>query len=159
MKLYEIAREWERLMERSELMSQEDLQSELDKLGAEAEVKLTNCWRLIRNLEAEEEALAAEAKRFADRKKVTTNRVASLKNYVGYCLGAGNGWQSDDGVCKFGWGKCPPSVEIPDESVVPLDYCKAEYTPMRREITKALLAGEEIEGCTLVVDKISLRVK
>ena len=159
MKLYEIAREWERLMERSELMSQEDLQSELDKLGAEAEVKLTNCWRLIRNLEAEEEALGAEAKRFADRKKTTANRVASLKNYVAFCLGAGNGWQSDDGVCKFAWKKCPASVDIVNEEVIPLDYVRTIYQPDKVAIKEALQKGEQVDGCLLVEDKMSLQVK
>ena len=67
-----------------------------------------------------------------------------IVNYVTYCLN-GEKWKGD-GFSIY-YGKAQDSVEVTiDEKLLPIQYVKVEYSAMKKELLKAIKAGEKIEG-------------
>ena len=100
MTLYEIKREIEEAIdaifasvdeETGEVS--EDAVNKLAELNAARDEKLDNIGAYIKNLMAEAEAIKAEEKKLADRRRVIENKVERLKAYVASILG-GQKWNS-----------------------------------------------------------------
>jgi hypothetical protein len=157
MNLYELTQEFDELLKRVEAESinadadeNEVLQDMLSDAGMALDDKVDNIIGYIKNLTADAEAIKKEELALASRRKAKENKVKSLKNYLLY---AGiEKYESSRGVIK-----CTPSkaVEIDDLDIVPIEWCniKETVTPDKAKIKKALIAGEEIKGATLVERK------
>ena len=80
MTIYELTGQY-KLLETACLLNPDDdaLQAEFEKITDDIKVKADNYAKLIKNLEAEAEGYANEAKRLADREKVIKNNVKALK--------------------------------------------------------------------------------
>lgn len=122
-------------------------------------VKLENCGKFLRALDAEAAGIKAEEKRLAAKRSALEARQDRFKAYMVLCL------QQLDGRCKWTGGgariqKGPARVEIPDESKVPARFLKKQpSTVMVAEIAKALKAGEKLSFARLVDGKPSLRLE
>ena len=130
----------------------------MDAVDAALEEKLESTAKVIRNLEAEADALEAEEKRLKARKTAVRNRIADIKGYVQENLEAMGKDKVTSGIFKWSIQANAPSVNILDESLIPDDYWKIERKPMKTEIKKAIEAGELTEGVELVRTK-SLRLR
>lgn len=76
--------------------------------------------------------------------KAIENHDKWIVNYVTYCLN-GEKWKGD-GFSIY-YGKAQDSVEVAiDEKLLPIQYVKVEYSAMKKELLKAIKAGEKIEG-------------
>ena len=155
MKLYDIAEIYENL---ENIDDEVAVATAMDAVDAALEEKLESTAKVIRNLEAEAEALEAEEKRLKARKMAVKNRIADIKGYVQGNLEAMGKDKISSGIFKWSIQANAPSVNILDESLIPDDYWKIERKPMKTEIKKAIEAGELTEGAELVRTK-SLRLR
>lgn len=155
MKLYDIAEIYENL---ENIDDEVAVATAMDAVDAALEEKLESTAKVIRNLEAEAEALEAEEKRLKARKTAVKNRIADIKGYVQGNLEAMGKDKVTSGIFKWSIQSNAPSVNILDESLIPEDYWKIERKPMKTEIKKAIEAGELMEGAELIRTK-SLRLR
>ena len=155
MKLYDIAEIYENLENIDDDVA---VSAAMDAVDAALEEKLESTAKVIRNLEAEAEALEAEEKRLKARKMAVKNRIADIKGYVQQNLEAMGKDKVTSGIFKWSIQANAPSVNILDESLIPDAYWKIERKPMKTEIKKAIEAGELTEGAELVRTK-SLRLR
>lgn len=155
MKLYDIAEIYENLENIDDDVA---VSAAMDSVDAALEEKLESTAKVIRNLEAEAEALEAEEKRLKARKMAVRNRIADIKGYVQQNLEAMGKDNVTSGIFKWSIQANAPSVNILDEDLIPDAYWKIERKPMKTEIKKAIEAGELTEGVELVRTK-SLRLR
>ena len=155
MRLYDITEIYENL---ENIDDEVAVAAAMDSVDAALEEKLESTAKVIRNLEAEAEALEAEEKRLKARKTAVKNRIADIKGYVQQNLEAMGKDKVTSGIFKWSIQVNAPSVNILDESLIPDDYWKIERKPMKTEIKKAIEAGELTEGVELVRTK-SLRLR
>lgn len=124
------------------------------QMERDAKVEGVACW--IKNLAAENAAIAAEQKVLADRKKKNEDKIDRLKAFLNFAL---------DGQ-KFSTGKCAVSfrrseaVEIEKDAVIPVEYMtvKVEQSPNKTALKAALKGGEEIMGVS-IAERITATVK
>lgn len=155
MKLYDIAEIYENL---ENIDDEVAVATAMDAVDAALEEKLESTAKVIRNLEAEADALEAEEKRLKARKTAVKNRIADIKGYVQENLEAMGKDKVTSGIFKWSIQANAPSVNILDEDLIPDAYWKIERKPMKTEIKKAIEAGELTEGAELVRTK-SLRLR
>ena len=155
MKLYDIAEIYENL---ENIDDEVAVAAAMDGVDAALEEKLESTAKVIRNLEAEAEALETEEKRLKARKTALRNRIADIKGYVQENLEAIGKDKVTSGIFKWSIQANAPSVNILDEDLIPDAYWKIERKPMKTEIKKAIEAGELTEGVELVRTK-SLRLR
>ena len=120
---------------------------QLDKLQMERDEKIENvaCW--IKDLKAEAEALKAEKMAFAERQKVTENKMESLKKWLAYALD-GQAFKTVRASVSF---RMTDKVEVAD--IYKLDENFVRYREPEADkdaIKKAIKAGQEVAGATLV---------
>lgn len=129
-----------------------------DKLNAlqiEREEKLENVALWIKNLKSDAEALKAEKQAFADRQKAAENKAESLKKWLTEAL-AGEKFKTTRVAVSFRKTK---SVQVEDIWKLDDSFVKyAEPTPDKAAIKKAIEAGQEVTGATLV-ENVSISVK
>lgn len=155
MKLYDITEIYENLENIDDDVA---VAAAMDAVDAALEEKLESTAKVIRNLEAEAEALEAEEKRLRARKTEVRNRIADIKGYVQGNLEAMGKDKVTSGIFKWSIQANAASVNILDEDLIPDAYWKIERKPMKTEIKKAIEAGELTEGVELVRTK-SLRLR
>lgn len=129
-----------------------------DKLNAlqiEREEKLENVALWIKNLKSDAEALKAEKQAFADRQKAAENKAESLKKWLTEAL-SGEKFKTTRVAVSFRKTK---SVQVEDIWKLDDSFVKyAEPTPDKAAIKKAIEAGQEVAGATLV-ENVSISVK
>ena len=128
----------------------------LDDLQMAREQKCENIALLIKNKEAEKNAVAEQEKVFANRKKTLGNEIDRLKNYLSYSL-QGEKFSTPKVAVSF---RKSESVLVKDEYLIPDEYC--DFTVMRKpnkkNIKDALKRGEEINGVELL-EKRNISIK
>lgn len=129
---------------------------QLDDLQMAREQKCENVALLIKNKEAEKNAVAEQEKVFANRKKTLGNEIDRLKNYLGYALD-GEKFSTPKVAVSF---RKSESVLVKDEYLIPDEYC--DFTvlrkPNKKNIKDALKHGKELMGVELV-EKQNVSVK
>ena len=129
-----------------------------DKLNAlqiEREKKLENVALWIKNLTSDAEALKAEKQAFAERQKAAESKAESLKKWLTEAL-AGEKFKTTKVAVSFRKTK---SVQVADIWQLDDSYVKyAEPTADKAAIKKAIEAGQEVAGATLV-ENVSISVK
>lgn len=120
----------------------------LKALEMERDTKIRNiaCW--IRNLDAEEKALADQEKIYKERKTATKNKKESLKAYLSAFL-QGQKWKNKE--VQIGWRESD-AVEITgDVNNLPEIYLKYAPPEPNKTLLKAdIKSGKDIPGVVLV---------
>lgn len=128
---------------------------QLDALQIEREAKLENVALWIKDLKAEAEALKAEKQAFADRQKAAETKAESLKKWLADALG-GEKFKTTRVAVSFRKTK---SVQVSDIWALDESFIKyAEPTADKSAIKKAIEAGQEVNGATLV-ESLSISIK
>jgi hypothetical protein len=123
----------------------------LEAMGAEE--KLESYCKVIRQLEADAEALKAEKARIADKQKTVENSVARMKLAVQNFLKAKGVQKETAGIFKVALSTSK-SVEIVDPSAIPTEYIKpAKVEFEKTAIRKLLMAGETVPGAELKINE------
>lgn len=129
----------------------------LEALEMERDKKISDlaCW--VKDLSAEEEAIANEMKALGKRKSAVGNRKESVKRYLqGYL----NGEKFKDGRCSISYRKSK-AVEIDegiDPNSLPQDVVKVTVEPSKTLIKEAIESGREITGCR-IVEKENIQIR
>jgi hypothetical protein len=138
--LYELSEELKLLMDDLEDWAEQNAgdiseypMERLEKLEGDVKDKALKIAALYKDLKANEEMLAEEAKALAARKKAHGNKKDRLKKYLESCLPANAKWEN--ARAAIAWKKNPPAVEV----LVPADQLPTKYQVVTREVSKAEL--------------------
>ena len=123
------------------------------QMALEEKLEAVGCY--IKNLKAEAEALKTEEKAFAERRKKTENKAASLENYLANFL---QGSPFETLRVKISFRKSE-SLEVSESAVIPEEYLKYKEPEVNKaELKKAVKAGLVLDGVQLV-QKNNISVK
>jgi predicted nuclease with TOPRIM domain len=166
--LYELTHDLRTLQDMLEYSTDEELDEVLrDTLEANQglyEVKLEQYCKVIKNLEADMDALKNEAKRLTDKRKRLESNVAKLKGLMYDSMKLTNttkikGQIFTLSIQKNG-GKTPVIMaENADLSILPDQLVIVTETPALDAIRELLEAGKTVEGFSLGERGESLRIK
>ena len=150
----------------SPLDDEDILKDTLEAVQGEYEVKLEACCKVIKNLEADMEAVKAEAKRLSEKAKMLENNRDRLKKAMFDSMKATNtpkvkgqlftvAIQRNGGVAPINYDKDNKKItaNLPDELVNIVE------TPNLEAIRELLEAGKVVKGFTLGERGESLRIK
>lgn len=157
MNLYELTQNYLQVLEIAE--NGDDLADTLEALEDAIEVKAENTAKVIKQLEANAEMLANEAKRLSERKSAIENNVRNLKSYLQDQLDKCGKSKIKGEIFTVAIQNNPQSVDVLDESLIPSTYFIQQAPKLdRKELLTHLKAGEEIAGVTIKQTK-SLRIR
>ena len=166
-RLYEITGDILTLQEMLEdSVEDEVLTDTLEAVQGEYEIKLEAYCKVIKNLEADMEALKNEAKRLTDKRKTLENNVDRLKKAMFDSMKATNtpkvkgqlftvAIQKNGGVIPINYDKNDKNItaNLPDHLV------NIVKTPNLEAIRELLEAGKVVDGFTLGERGESIRIK
>lgn len=109
----------------------EQLRQALDNLNMKFVDKVTNIVKFLKNLEAQRDAVASEAKRLSDRKKAIDNRIDWLKNYVKTAMQATQSEKIKYALFTIYVGQSQPSVEV-----LNIDEVEEQFIKIKKEVDK-----------------------
>ena len=162
MKLYELKSEYNQLIEKINLIAEENdgeipetLSGEFDAIGETLSKKIVSCGCAYKNHIAEADAIDAEIKKLTVRKKIATNTAEWLKKYMAACVPVG--YKHSAPQVLISW-RNSSSVVIDDPDLIVDDYCKIERTPIKSELKKAIESGENIMGAH-IEQKQNIQIK
>lgn len=166
MRLYEITGDILALQEmlESEVDDVTIITDTLEGVQGEYEFKLESYCKVIKNLEADAEALKNEAKRLTDRRKVLENNIDRLKKAMFDSMKATNtpkvkGQLFTVSIQKNG-GKVPVIMaDNVDLSKLPDELVNVVESPNLEVIREWLETGNAVEGFSLGERGESLRIK
>lgn len=127
--------------------------SALEAIDGEYTETITNCVYALRNIEAEAEAIRAEEKRLAARRKASENKADRLKEYIAQGMRGHGDDKLDAGIFKLAFRRGLGRVDIIDESIIPAEYIESVPKIMTADINKALKGGAIVPGAVLVYDE------
>ena len=126
-----------------------------DQLQMERDEKIENIALWIKNLRSESESLKAEAKVFTERQKRAENKAESLTKYLDSVL---NGKKFKSVKADVSYRKST-ALNVQEGAQAPEAFLKwSEPTIDKAGLTKAIKAGEEFEGFSLV-EKNNISIK
>lgn len=143
MKLYEIE---QAMMECVDPETGEIIDEEMiEALNMAKEEKIENICLWIKNLQAEAVALKTEKDNFAERERVTKNKIESLKKYISHVL---DGQKFETTKVKVGFRKST-SLEILESAIIPDNFLITKTEVDKAGLKKAVKDGLEVEGVYL----------
>ena len=132
--------------ETGEIISEEAAQA-IEQLSMARDEKVENLALYYKNLMAEVEALKAEKQTLAARQSAAEKKAESIKKYLAASM---NGEKYKSEKVAISWRKSE-SVSVDANAFLPEEYVTLrEPIPNLTAIKKALKAGEQIDGATLV---------
>ena len=147
MRLYELTADLLTLQEMLEtpLDDEQVLLDTLEAVQGEYEMKLESYCKVVKNLEADMEALKNEAKRLTDKRKVLENNVERLKKVMFDSMKV-TGTEKVKGqlfsvAIQRNGGKLPIIVDVPTEQL-PDECVKVVESPDLEAIAKLIDAGK-----------------
>ena len=124
MTLYELTNEYKRLYDMAEEMdlSPCDLKDTLDGMDEELSEKADGYGKVIRQMEADSDAIDTEIKRLQDRKKTIKSNINRMKSFLKIAMDEAGKKEIYGELFKFKIRKNPPKLEILNESLVPKEF-------------------------------------
>lgn len=131
----------------------------LDQLEIDFKDKIDNVACFIKNLESDIDALKAEEKNLAERRKVKENKAERLRKYLAENLQNAGYQKFESPRCMLSFRKSK-QVSIEQGAVLPEQYITVKTTeqPDKKAIMDALKSGEIIDGCS-IVENSNLQIK
>lgn len=158
MNLYDLTESWQKVYDMD--LDEETWFDTLTSIDEAIEDKAENIAKLIRSLDSDVEAYGNEIKRLSDRKRVAENKIKSVKAYLQSNMEQLGKEKFKTELFSFGIQNNPAGVDITNEKVIPVEFITVETVKKvdKRELIKALKAGEEITGAELKQTR-SLRIR
>ena len=147
MKLYEIT---DAYLSLDEVEKTEEIIKVLDGIKDEFDKKAENTVKVIRNFEADIQALRDEEKRLADKRKSLEKKKEDLKEYLYFNMERLNVRKVNAGIFDINIQKNPQSIKILDEATIPLKYKILTYNLDKKQLKEDIKNGAEIKGAELV---------
>ena len=133
-----------------------------DAIEGELDEKAENYGRIIRNLEAEAEAIRTEVDRLSRRRKTIDNNIDSLKKRLQMAMELTNRPKIDTPLFKFYIQKNAPSVvvDMDDLENFPPEFLTYQEPKVNKTAIKdALKAGLDLRGIARLEQSQSLRIR
>ena len=146
MKLYEIA---DAYLSLDEVEKTDEIIKVLDGIKDEFDKKAENTVKVIRNFEADIQALRDEEKRLADKRRSLEKKKEDLKEYLYFNMERMQIRKVNAGLFDINIQKNPPSIKILDESTIPLRYKVLTYNLDKKLMKDDIKKGLEIKGVEL----------
>ena len=126
----------------------------VEALDAQFEDKAESVACYIKNLSAFAADLKAEEENLSTRRKTVERRVDSVKKYLSSCLATVGKDKVETAKARISFRKSI-LVQIDDEAALPADYVTTTVTtkPDKTAIKKAIQAGEDVTGASLVENR------
>ena len=157
MNLYTLTQNYLHVLEMAE--NGEDLADTLESLEDAIEVKAENTAKVIKQLEANAEMLANEAKRLSERKSAIENNVRNLKSYLQDQLERCGKAKVKGEIFTVAIQNNPQSVEVVDETKIPLEFFIEQAPKLdKKTLLQHLKNAEQIPGAELRQSR-SLRIR
>lgn len=131
------------------------IQDTLEAGSTELEAKITDYGYVIKNLDVFTDAMKAEEKRMADRRKSHEARVEHIKEWLLTNMVACGITKIDCPAFSIAVKTNPPKVVFDDARLVPGAYIRTppiiipESVPDKKLITEAIKSGLTVNGCHL----------
>ena len=150
-KIYELGKQYHDLITEYSDGEDFDAWNELvDELTGAIDVKITNIALVVKQLVAEENAVADEIKRLQTKKSARAAKMQRLKDYMLDGMLAAGLDKTIDVRAEVRVQVNPPSVTVLDEQAIPADYWIAQDPKLdKRGIIDALKAGSEVSGAAI----------
>lgn len=131
----------------------------LTALELERNKKLEAVALYIKSLEAEAEAMKAEAKKLSDRREAKERKAERLRSYISNSMQALGDTKLETAKVALSFRKSE-AVEVYDPVLLPAEFTKTKttVTPDKTAIKAAIKSGQEVAGATLEV-KQNLQIK
>ena len=131
----------------------------LEGLTEARDTKIENIALYIKEMEAQAEAIKAEADRLTARAKSAQKKADRLKDYLSMNLQREKQMDFETSRCKISFRKSEV-VSIPDENYLPKKYLSKNitYTPDKKAIKEQLKAGKAVRGATIIT-KQNIQIK
>ena len=134
-------------------LPEEVIQDTLDGMAGELEEKCTNIGFVIRNLEAQSEAIKNAEKQMAERRKGIDAKVEHMKRYLLDNMKRTEKLKIESPYFTLSIAKNPASVKIDDESAIPQEYMRVipapPPAPDKALISQAIKDGVQVPGVHL----------
>ena len=157
---YELAAINDELAETEGLLTDE-LEIRLDSLSLSFVSKIEGVVRWTKNLDGREDILDKEIARLSARKKATEHLRERLKKYMLESMQRAGRTKVEFDTFSVAIQRNPPSLEVVDVEAIPAAYktIRQEIVIDRRQMLDDLKKGKEIQGVSLITDKVHLRVR
>ena len=125
-------------------------QAALDEIAEALDVKAESIIRFVRNLEANADAIKAEEKRLADRRRAMENKGEWLRGYLSDSMRRMGMTSVKAGIFEAKFKLNPPSVKIVNPDFIPsIFYIPQEPKLSLSAIKDAIKAGQVVPGAEL----------
>ena len=124
------------------------LMDELERLAGDHEAKSLSLGAWVKNLKAEEKALADEVRNLQQRRQTLGNRITGITGYMAEFIEPGVRYKDERVV--IGWRKSTAVNVICDPSALPLEYQHHEITAKKTDLKEAIASGKAVDGVELV---------
>lgn len=163
MKLYELNEYWNNINELLEDAESEEQKEEFEKvlenINEEIEQKAENIAKVLKNLDANVEALKKEEERLALKRKAIENNIKSLKNYLEVTMINQGKKKFKTNLFSFSIQKNAPSLNIIDGANIPENYYIKQAPKLdKKSLLKDIKNGITVEGVELKQSE-SLRIR
>lgn len=161
MTLYELRTELMTLLEMAEdpEVDEETLRDTMEAVTGELEEKAEGYGCIIKQMEHDAAAIAAEIKRLQSRKKTVEDNKDKLKARLQEAMVATGQKKIKTNLFSFSIGKNAPALSVTNEDTIPEQYWTIPEPVLDKESLKRdLKAGMTIPGATLTQSE-SLRIR
>ncbi|WP_050613289.1 siphovirus Gp157 family protein [Bacillus testis] len=153
-KLYELTQGWKYISENAADLDPITLRDTLDAIEEAIDDKAENTAKLIRSLQGDIEAIKAEEKRLAERRKALENRVDSIKLYLQNQMEAVGLDKVKRPTVTVSIQNNPPSINVVDESLIPSEYMIPQPAKIsKKDILSCIKGGGFVPGAEMTVTK------
>ena len=151
MNLYEITKSYLEIQNIIEAQEQDDdmLAKCLETLAGDITEKAENIAKVLKNIDANVDAIANEQKRLANKKQSLENSKERLKDYLKNSLVACGMDKVKSDLFTISIRKAPASVVIDDELLIDDKYYKITKAVSKTLIKEALQNGDIVDGARL----------
>lgn len=166
--LYELEQDLQSFLDTEDLVSPEQEQvfrAELASAIQASVEKRDRVGQFIRHCELQARNCDEEIKRLQSRKRTFDNAEKRVRGYVqsvieSLALATNGKTQKLEGkIVTFSLRAKPPSVEITDESAIPVEYKHITFTVSKTLVKEALEQGTDVPGADLSIGGYCLVVK
>lgn len=158
MNLYELTENYIQVLELAET-SEFDLADTMESIEEAIELKAENTAKVIKQLEANAEMLANEAKRLSERKSAIDSNARNLKRYLQEQLEKCGKTKVKGDIFTVAIQNNPQSVDVLDETKIPLEFFIEQAPKLdKKTLLQHLKNEEKIPGVTLKQSQ-SLRIR
>ena len=158
MNLYELTDSYLKLQQKIE-DGGEGLEDTLESITDAIEEKAVGYGKVIKNIEAQIEAIKIEEKRLSDRRKSLESSVRRLKDSLYESMKLTKTKRIKSELFTFNIQNNPPSLNIENEDAIPFEYYQPQAPKVdKKELLNAIKNGLEIEGVSIKQGE-SLRIR